>query len=552
MKYLEYVPILFMTNFSTLLLMSVDGIVVGNYMGGLALAAVNMFTPISILLSAYIAIISHGIADSFADALVGNNPIDRLYNGKAIKFVILVSLIILSIIQIPIAHFIIHSYKLTKELHELARAYAIALLISMPFQLLSSIGACQFQEIGDMKSLMFVAIIEATINLILDVILVGIFRMGVFGAGIATAIACIIRSIFTVEYFLTKTNIYKKYRVKIRMRDVKEIIFGGLPYSVGILSSAIQGYFLLRIILLAYGEEGGIVNGVCYFCLSIATVFISSSCDANGPLNGIFLSIDDRVAVRNAFRIAARQIIIATGIFILLIELRPEWMYIINGVSDIPKFGLDAIKLYSLCFLPIGLNNLFQGYFIDKKEFRLMSRLTFFGDVITPLVAFVSLNHFGKIYLWAGKFVVAFAVLIIYLIRYFILYENDLKESISDDILYLEVKPNDAVDVSEQLHNYAKEKNSPDDLSNDLALCAEEMVKNARNKKDNNVYIQIMVHIFDYGAKFVMLDNGERLNLNDSEVNGTVVTDNYELVRKMAKRYSYQYVLNMNNTTFEF
>ena len=136
----------------------------------------------------------------------------------------------------------------------------------------------------------------------------------------------------------------------------------------------------------------------------------------------IFLSIDDRVAVRNAFRIAARQIIIATGIFILLIELRPEWMYIINGVSDIPKFGLDATKLYSLCFLPIGLNNLFQGYFIDKKEFRLMSRLTFLGDIITPLASFAFLKLFGKLYLWAGKAVVAIIVFVIYLIRYLIIF----------------------------------------------------------------------------------------------------------------------------------
>ena len=42
MKYLEYVPVLFITNLSSLLLITLDGIFVGNYIGSVALAAVDM------------------------------------------------------------------------------------------------------------------------------------------------------------------------------------------------------------------------------------------------------------------------------------------------------------------------------------------------------------------------------------------------------------------------------------------------------------------------------------------------------------------------------
>ena len=560
MKYLEYVPVLFITNLSTLLLVSVDGIVVGNFIGDIALEAVNMFVPIEVLFSAYIAIIAHGIADCFADAMVGDNPIERIYNGKATKFVIIISIIFLIIIQVPITHFMIHSYNLRTASKDLAITYALVMLVSMPFQLITSIGACQLEEIGAMKVLMHVSIIEGVTNLVLVILFVGTFKMGIFGAGLATTIACIVRALLTVIYFLTKTKIYKRYRVKLRMGDVKRIIVTGLPYSISIISSAIGGYFMLKLMIYLYGDSGGVVNGVFNFCLSIATVFITSSADANGPLNGIFLSYEDREAVDSALKIAARQIIIAVGVFTLLIVLRPDLFYHINGVSDIPEYGFEALKAYSLCFIFVGLNTLFQGYYVDKKEIKIMSRLTFFGDILTPLVAFLFYMYIDKKYFWYASFAVSCTVTIIYIIKYLVIaYKESKEEKEKGDILYLEVDPNEAAEASKELIQYANEKNYPSDVSHKLAVCLEEMVKYAVKSKDMiKIHIQIIINFFSYGAKFVMLDDGERLNLNKNNVEANVfnkdyvVNEDYEKIKKMAKSYSYQYVLNMNHITFEF
>ena len=554
MKYLEYVPILFITNLSTLLLVSIDGLMVGNFVGDMALEAVNIFVPIEVLFSAYIAIIAHGIADSFADAMIGTNPIERLYNGKAMKFVILVSVVFLIIIQVPITHLIIHSYNLRISSFDMAKIYALVMLVSMPFQLLSSIGACQLQEIGAMKVLMHVSIIEGVVNLLLDLLFVGAFKMGVFGAGLATTIACIVRALLTVIYFLTKTKIYKKYRVKLRIGDVKKIIVGGLPYSINIISGAIEGYIMLRLIIHLYGETGGVVNGVFNFCLSIATVFIASSADANGPLNGIFLSYDDRVAVEHALKIAGRQIIIAVGAFTFLICLSPQIFYFINGVSYIPEYGIEALKAYSLCFIFVGLNTLFQGYFVDKKEIKIMSRLTFFGDIITPIVAFLLYTYIGRKYFWYSYFFTALVVTLIYIIKYCIIaYKASKEEKEKGDILYLEVDQDEAIEASKELLEYAKDKNYPSDIAKNLAFCLEEMVKYAvKSENMIRIHIQIIINFLKYGAKFVMLDDGERLNLNKNVENDVNNNDKYEILKKMAKSYNYQYVLNMNHTVFEF
>lgn len=554
MKYLEYVPVLFITNLASLLLITIDGLFVGNYIGSTALAAVDMFTPIEVLLSAYIALIAHGIADNFADALVGNDSMKKIYIAKAIKFVILFSIIILLIIQVPIAYTILKSYNSTPELYSMAKAYTIAMLISMPFQLISNIGACQFQEIGKVNVLMHISIIEGIINIILNFVLVVVLKMGVYGAGIATAIAVIVDAILTVIYFLTKTSIYKWHRANIRLEDVKKIIVTGVPYSISILTGAVHSYLMLKIIFFAYGESGAIVDGVCQFCLSIATVFITSCADANGPLNGIFLSIGDRIAVRDALRISMRQIIISVGLFTLIILLKPEWFYHVNGVTDIPHFGSVALRIYALCFIFWGVNLLFAGYFIDRNKVNTMEKLTLIGDLLTPALALTLMKLIGKVYLWFAEIVVAAMVLISYLIQFAIDYfKKEITEEKEGDVLYLEVKPNEALEASRELLEYAREHNYPKDVSNNVALCMEDFVNYAVKSRDSlDIHIQIMIRFHKDGAKFIMFDDGERLHLNEYKNPDETTVNNYELVKHLAKSYKYQYVLNMNYITFEF
>ena len=53
-------------------------------------------------------------------------------------------------------------------------------------------------------------------------------------------------------------------------------------------------------------------------------------------------------------------------------------------------------------------------------------------------------------------------------------------------------------------------------------------------------------------AVFVELDDGKCIALDKNELSQKLVTDNYELLRKLAKSVEYQYILNMNHTRFTF
>ncbi len=75
-KLREYIPPMIAANLSTLLLISVDGIVVGNFVGSNALASVNVFYPITLFIGIISVLVSCGSATAVSNS-IGSNDFDK-------------------------------------------------------------------------------------------------------------------------------------------------------------------------------------------------------------------------------------------------------------------------------------------------------------------------------------------------------------------------------------------------------------------------------------------------------------------------------------------
>ncbi len=73
-KLIEYIPAMLITNLSTLLLISVDGLVVGNLVGSKALSTVNIFSPATLLIGVISALIASGIGVCLSTGIGANDP----------------------------------------------------------------------------------------------------------------------------------------------------------------------------------------------------------------------------------------------------------------------------------------------------------------------------------------------------------------------------------------------------------------------------------------------------------------------------------------------
>ena len=194
-KLKEYIPPMLITNLSTLLLVSVDSLVVGNFVGAAALSSVNLFYPITMMIGVISVWIASGCSTAISNS-IGTNDHDKIARFKRTTVVMMVlSAILVAVIQIPVVYGVIYfgMRGLSPEIASMMRQYAYGIMISLPFGLISTVGVYQLQIAGKMKVLMKLAAMEGIANLLLDLFFVGALRMGVAGAGFGTAGANVLR-----------------------------------------------------------------------------------------------------------------------------------------------------------------------------------------------------------------------------------------------------------------------------------------------------------------------------------------------------------------------
>jgi hypothetical protein len=384
---------------------------------------------------------------------------------------------------------------------------------------------------------------------------------------------------------------FKSNTGRVSLIDVKTILGIGVPDFSYSMVLAVQNYLIMQILLAAFGSDGGAIKGVCSLCFSITNVFMSGISGSMRPLMGLYAGADDKAGLKILMSQGSKLNTISAGLSTVVIWLHPEWFFAINGVNDIPEGGLLAVRLFSLCLILEGCNNLLRLYLINRKDSKYATKLTVMGNATLPVFAFILWKAVPAPYIFLAYLATAILVFEMSYSRYRKWIRDDRKEieeNGEDIVLYMSVKPEEAVEASRELRRFAKENGISNKIAFRMGLCLEEMVAYAKAAKmidpktqkagsgkirkliqailrtephtdsvngaaGTELNVEVMVR---YEGKdeaiFVQMDDGKCIALDKNELAQKHVTDNYGLLSKIAKSVEYQYILNLNQTRFTF
>ena len=549
-KLIEYLPAMMVTNLSVLLLVTVDGLVVGNLVNENALSSVNVIYPAVSFLGIASILVATGISTSISRQMgKGDQMALRRLKNAGLKLMLIVAVII-SLLQIPAFYFIIDSYHLKGELLDMTWAYSIGIMLTTPFGLVSTVGVYQLQIIGKMKILAALAVTEGIVNLVFDLLFVGVFKMGVAGAGYGTAVASIVRCIITVIFLIKKTDVYNSGGVKGNGEDIKTILTCGLPECSYSVMSTIQAYLFMHIVLSYMPDDGGAIRGVCTFCYTLVYIFISGVVGSMRPLAGLLSGANDTRGLRILVKQCLNMCIILIGIATVIIELIPWLFFSIHGVKDPTDLGISSLRIYGINFIFSGINSVFLLYFSNRKDTKFATTLTVVGNATLPLFAYIFGSVIGPAWIWFSYTVMNIMILTVYIRRYLGWIQKDKEnDDPNSKTLYMTVKAEEAIEASRYIRNYAQENDFPLRVANRASLCMEEMAAYAKqSQKNDKLLIQIIVKFTKDEVFFMMLDTGECIALDEDKDVQKLTTDNYELIKRLSKSVEYQYLLNMNYT----
>lgn len=222
-----------------------DTLFVGQ-LGNSATGAVGIVFPIMSLLQALGFVFAHG-ATSFISRLLGKD--DTEYASRVVSTA-LFSAIVLGLLYgaVGLLFFddFLRLFGSTETILPYARSYAVSIYVAAPvFAGSYVLNNCLRAEGSAVKSLIGMSS-GAVLNVILDPIFIFALDMGVFGAGLATAIGQVVSFCLLLRFYLTGASALK---LSVRLITLKWSMYYELV-RVGIASFFRQGLSSLASILL--------------------------------------------------------------------------------------------------------------------------------------------------------------------------------------------------------------------------------------------------------------------------------------------------------------
>jgi len=195
----------------------------------MAVGAVGIVFPIQILYHGFAQMISIGAASDISRNLGKQNQEqanETTTNAFILTTIISIGLTIISYFSVKP---ILLIFGANDELFILAEDYLKVFIWSIPFNAIVLLSSAIFRAEGNLKLSMFVVLVDAIINVLLEFILIYFFKLGVKGVALATIISQVITAIFALTYILRqKSNVkIKRDYLKLNLRNTKSIITVG-------------------------------------------------------------------------------------------------------------------------------------------------------------------------------------------------------------------------------------------------------------------------------------------------------------------------------------
>ena len=243
---LFFFPVFFGTLFQQLY-NTIDAIVVGNAVGKEALGAVGGSTGTVInLLVNFVAGLSSGATVVVAQ-YYGRNETEGVKKGVDAGMAVSVFLgIVLSAAGIAFAPVILRMLNVPADIFPYSLSYMRIYFAGLLPTLIYNTGAAVLRAVGDSRRPLYFLIVSCVINIVLDILLVAVFRFGVEGAAVATIAAQSVSCYLILRTLRLSHDCYQFSfrRMHIDRKVLRQILIIGFPTGIQSMLYSVANLFI--------------------------------------------------------------------------------------------------------------------------------------------------------------------------------------------------------------------------------------------------------------------------------------------------------------------
>lgn len=223
----------------------VDTMIVGKFLGSSALAAVGSTGSLNFMVLGFCSGVCAGFAIPMAQAFGAQNENElKRYIGCS-AWLCTAFAIVMAVLTGLLCRPILRLMHTPEDIFDTAFHYIRIIFWGIPATYLYNMLSCMIRSVGDSKTPVIFLGLASILNIILDIVLITIVKMGVSGAAVATVTSQAVSGLLCLVYLQKKFPILQPSgdQWQLRSNYVRKLCLNGIPmglqYSVTAIGSII-------------------------------------------------------------------------------------------------------------------------------------------------------------------------------------------------------------------------------------------------------------------------------------------------------------------------
>jgi len=375
----------------------IDGYFVGNYVGAIGLASINIAYPIFSILFGVGLMFAVG-SSVMAGKLLGQKQIKQAQNlfSKALISITIFSVIVCGVVYLSIDT-ILQLLNIQDELHSSATIYLSIVVIFLPF-IMVGIVVDYFVRVDENPNLSFLALISiALTNVGLDYLLIVVYDYGLYGAAWATGISYTVMIVILLPHFFSNRATLRLIQPIGSFRIIFTALKNGASEFINESSAGIT-VMIFNFMMIKYLGASGVAayTIVGYFTmLSIMISFAIS--DGIQPIISKHYGAKEFVRISSFFRLGVITVLGFATLMVALVLSYPEVLadiFLDSKSAETKAITVEFLHYTWIAFLFVGLNILMTSYLTAIHQPFASASISIARSLLLPIFFVTLLSHY--------------------------------------------------------------------------------------------------------------------------------------------------------------
>ena len=563
-KFREYLFPTIISNMSILLAAFVDGIIVSKLINDDAFSAVNLAEPVVLFMQALFFLF--GIGGAICISIAKGRRDERKANVMfTLSFIasIVVSVIVTiagTVLIDPITSLLCND----STLYEYVRNYVLFTIYGSVFMIVVPYLVFIIRTDGMPKLSANILLVSNAVNLTMDLVYMGVFKMDTSGAALATVTGYVVgfgMELYYLLFFKKRTLQF----IRLKKADLKylgELSTGGIASVVNTVLLFVKAIMLNRIVLLTAGADGMAVFSVCNFTVTFISMFVTGGSDTMTPIVGLLYGERDYRGIDFVLRKTFVFVGVSCAIIVVAIIAFPQLLLQLFSVTSPERvaLGIPAVRIFSLSLIGMGICIVMMNYLqaIGHKSLSVMIALLR-GLVITVPLAYLlanllGLNGVSLAFVLAEALTASLTFLICFVIsrvkkdKYsgILLHERQSENSVLFEAS-LQPEAQQAAGIAHSIIDFCHSNDVQGKAADFAGVLAEEIVEHIRyfNQNKKQPQIDLICRVTEQEVILSVRDNGEAFDAATADDDDEFT--NLKMIHSLADSTNYTRALGLNN-----